>query len=257
MREMRAAVDLRQRQDEVFLRDVADQEDVEERVVGLRVGRDLHPAAEEAPVRDDHVVHRPGARLAVHRDRDLRVPPAGEDGKRAPRVRDLAAEGLARLVHALGDGAAHAGARRIREPRLALEAGPGVEGRPPEVDLARRPVAGDLERSFELVRDPERADEVAAGSAVDDCELDAVDSGDPVHDLVHRSVAANRDQELRASRRGLPREVGEVTLLLGEVCVSLEPALGRDPRHLRPAFPGGAVVGRRVDQEDRVANGRR
>jgi hypothetical protein len=107
------------------------------------------------------------------------------------------------------------------------------------------------------VRDSEGPDEIAAGSAVDDCKLDAADSGDPVHDLVHRSVAADRNQELRASRRGLPRELGEVTLLLGEVCVPLEPALGRDARHLRPSFPGGAVVGRRVDEEDRVANGRK
>ena len=58
------------------------------------------------------------------------------------------------------------------------------------------PVAGDLERAVELVRDPERADEVAAGAAVDDRELDALDARDPVHDLVHRPVAADGDEEL-------------------------------------------------------------
>jgi hypothetical protein len=104
------------------------------------------------------------------------------------------------------------------------------------------------------VRDPERADEVAAGAAVDDRQLDGFDPGDPVHDLVHRPVAADGDDQLRASFRSLPREPRELALLLGQVRISLEPSLRRLSRDLGPALPGRAVVGRRVDEEDGFAN---
>jgi hypothetical protein len=104
------------------------------------------------------------------------------------------------------------------------------------------------------VRDPERAHEVAAGSAVEDRQLDAVDACDPVHDLVHRPVAADGDEQLRAPVSRLPRELGELALLLGQVRVSLEPSLRRLSRDLGPAFSRRAVVGRRVDEEDRLAN---
>ena len=60
--------------DEVALRDVADREHVEERVVWLRLGADLEAAAEEAPVRDHDVEHRAGAPLAVDRHLDSRSP---------------------------------------------------------------------------------------------------------------------------------------------------------------------------------------
>ena len=57
MREVRAAVGLRQRQEQVALGQVADQQHVEDTVIGLRLWRDHHPSAEVAAVRHDDVVH--------------------------------------------------------------------------------------------------------------------------------------------------------------------------------------------------------
>ena len=108
---------LRQRRQEVALRQVADREHVEEAVVRLRVGADDHPAAEGLAVRDDDVVHVADAGLAVDRQAELRVLPLREDRERRPEVGDLAAERLRRLVRALGDRAAHARARDVREVR--------------------------------------------------------------------------------------------------------------------------------------------
>jgi hypothetical protein len=45
-----------------------------------------------------------------------------------------------------------------------------------------------------------------------------------------------------------------VALLLGQVRVADEAALGGQTRDLGPALPGGAVVGRRVDEKRGVAN---
>ena len=65
MADVAAPVELRRGGDEVELAHVADQHDVEQAVVGLRVRRQLHPAAEEAAVGDDDVVHE--ARAARRR----------------------------------------------------------------------------------------------------------------------------------------------------------------------------------------------
>ena len=80
----------------------------------------------------------------------------------------------------------------------------------PEVDGGRAPVASDLERSLDAVRDAEGAHEVAAGAAVDDRKLDALEGRDAVDDLVHGAVAADGDEQARASRRSLTGEVDEV-----------------------------------------------
>ena len=61
VRQVRAAVGLRQRHEQVALGQVADREHVEEAVVRLRVGADDHPAAEGLAVRDDDVVHAAAA----------------------------------------------------------------------------------------------------------------------------------------------------------------------------------------------------
>ena len=114
--QMRAAEDLRHRQHEVALREVADQQHVERAVVRARLRADLHPAAEVRAVGDDDVVHAGVARLAVDRDVDLAVRPAREHGERRPDVRDLPAERLRRVVGALRDRAAHPGAADVREP---------------------------------------------------------------------------------------------------------------------------------------------
>ena len=133
-------------------------------------------------------------------------------------------------------------------------AGPGAEGRPAEIDLARVTVAGDVERLLEAVRNVERAHEVAAGAAMDDRELDAFEARDAVDDLVHGSVTTDRDKQASASRGGLLGEVDEVARALGKKCVAGHAPFGCRPRDLRPALAGGAVVGRRVDQEDGLAN---
>ena len=104
------------------------------------------------------------------------------------------------------------------------------------------------------MRDAERAHEVAAGAAVDDRKLDALEARDAVDDLVHGSVPADGDEQARASRRSLTGEVDEVPGPLGDEGIAAQAALGREPRDLRPALPGRAVVGRRVDEEGGLAN---
>ena len=129
MRQVRAAVGLRQRQQQVALRQVADQEHVEEAVVRLRVRADHHPAAERRPFATTTSCMRPPRISSSTDDAELRVLPAREDGERRPEVRDLAAERLRRLVRALRDRAAHAGARDVREPGLGLAPVPGAVAR--------------------------------------------------------------------------------------------------------------------------------
>jgi hypothetical protein len=78
----------------------------------------------------------------------------------------------------------------------------------------------------------------------------------PVGDLVQRSVAADRDDLFRAVAGRLGDELREMTGAFGEERDALEAALRRAVRDLRPAAPGGPVVGGRIDEEDR-ANGQR
>src|SRR5581483_11194706 len=80
VREVGAPVELRRRRDEIALRHVADQQDVEQAVVGPRPGREPHRAPVVLPVRDDDVVHPPLAALpGVQLHRDDRVLPLEED----------------------------------------------------------------------------------------------------------------------------------------------------------------------------------
>ena len=127
-------------------------------------------------------------------------------------------------------------------------------GRAAEVDLARRRPPRNVEGALELVRDVERADEVAAGAAVDDRELDVVDSRDAVHDLVHRAVAADGHDQACATRRGVVREFGQVLRSFGEERISGQPAVGCAACDLGPALPGRASVRGWVDEERGLAN---
>jgi hypothetical protein len=104
------------------------------------------------------------------------------------------------------------------------------------------------------VRDAERADEVAAGAAVDDRELDVVDSRDAVHDLVHRAVAADGHDQACATRHGVVRELGQVLGSLREERISGQPAVGCAARDLGPALAGRASVRGWVDEERGLAN---
>src|SRR5919108_1257115 len=158
-------------------------------------GKNHPPAAEVAAVRDAPAVHPPPRRLAVGGPADRAGPPAREDSEGRPQVRDLPAERLRRLVRALGDRAAHAGARHVREPRVRLAAAPRAVADAAEVDLARAPGAGDLDGVLEPMRDPVRADEVPAGPAREHRHLDVAAARDAVRDLVHRAVAADDDEE--------------------------------------------------------------
>jgi hypothetical protein len=90
---------------------------------------------------------------------------------------------------------------------------------------------------------------------VDDRELHSLDPLDPVDDLVHGPVAADGDEQARSVLDGFPRQVDEVTRALGDERVAGKPPLGREPGDLGPALARGAVVGRRVDEEDGLANG--
>ena len=100
----------------------------------------------------------------------------------------------------------------------------------------------------------EGADEVASGASVHDRQLDVLDACDPVHDLVHGAVPADRDDQARASRCGLVRELREVLRPLGEERVAGQAAVGGEPCDLRPALPGLAPVGGRVDEEGDSVN---
>jgi hypothetical protein len=92
---------------------------------------------------------------------------------------------------------------------------------------------------------------------MDDRELDTIEARHAVDDLVHGSVPADGDEEACAFRGSLPGKVDEVARPLGEEGVAAQAAFGREPCDLGPALPGRAVVGRRVDEEDGLANGRR
>ena len=193
---------------------------------------------------------RPRAPLVADGDVDLGRLPAREDGERRVRVGDLAAERLRRLVRALGDRAAHAGAGDVGEPRLARARRPRAVAGAAEVDPPRPPVAGDGDRLLELARDAVGADEVPAGAARDHGELDASSAGEAVDDLVHRAVAADatisfapRSAASRASRPSWPGPVGEQR-------VAGQAERRGLVRELGPAPPGGAVLGGRVDEED-------
>ncbi len=197
-------------------------------------------------------MHPPLAELLVDRDSHLARLPAGEDRKGRPRVGDLAAERLRRLVGALGDRAAHPGARDVGEVGLGLAAVPAAEARAPEVDLARAAVQRHVDGGLDLSRDVVGADEVPACAARDHRDLDSLEAGDSVRDLVHRAVAADDDEELGAVPRGLRRERAELPRLLREERVPCEPVRCRLARHLWPAAACRSVRRRGIDQKNRA-----
>jgi len=223
---MRPAVDLRHRQHQVTLRHVADREDVEEAVVRLGAGADLHPAAEEPPVRDDRVEHPTRPALAVDVERELGRLPAREDGERRPQVGELAAERLRRLVGALAMRRSCPRCRRSRT-RPRRRSRPRAVRHATEVDRAGRPLERHAHRPLDVARDPERPHEVPAGAARHDGELRRIGEADePFAHLVHRSVAADDDEQARAGVRRLAGELCEVARPRAEGRVALEPGRG-------------------------------
>ncbi len=255
---MLPAIRLREHEEQVPLRDVADQHHVEDPVVGLGIGAHHHAAPEVAAVRDDDVDHPPAADLVVDRHAELVRLPADEHRQRRPVVRHLPAERLGRLVRASGDRAADPRARDVREVRATLGARPGPEGHEPQVDRAHVLREHRRDGVLQPARDPVRADEVPPGAVGKHSEVEPLEVGDAVHDLVDGAVASDDDEQCRAALHGFPRERGEVPLLLGEERVAVEPERRAAVRDLRPAAAGAASGGGGVDEEDRpAANGRR
>ena len=143
-------------------------------------------------------------------------------------------------------------------PALPMFANHVLPSRPAQVRSVARPrsisrvaaVVRDRQRVFDAMRDSERAHEVAAGAAVDDGQLDVVGARQPVDHLVHRAVAADRDEELGAARGGFPGEIRQVSRSLRQERVSAQATIGGQPRDLGPSLAGASVVRGRVDQED-------
>jgi len=75
---------------------------------------------------------------------------------------------------------------------------------------------------------------------------------EPVRDLVQGAVPADGDDELRAVGGGALGELREVPGAGREEGLAGEAELRGAMCELRPAPAGGAVRGRRVDEEDRV-----
>ncbi len=74
-----------------------------------------------------------------------------------------------------------------------------------------------------------------------------------VHDLVHRPVAADDDEQPVA---GVARGLREMAGILGEHLVAAQPELGGAAPQVGPALAGRAVARRRVDEKERLAANR-
>ena len=96
-----------------------------------------------------------------------------------------------------------------------------------------------------------RAHEVHARAERDRRQLGArARAHDPVHNLVQRAVAADRDDELGAVARSALGELDQVARAFREERLAREPELLGAVRELGPAPARDAVVRRRVDEED-------
>ena len=83
----------------------------------------------------------------------------------------------------------------------------------------------------------------------------SVAAGDPVRDLVHGPVAADHDEQLRAAVRRLARERAELARRARRrACRPSSPRCAARCAISGQRLPGRAVVRRRVDEEDGVAN---
>ena len=259
MREVLALVGLRQDEREVALRHVADEQDVEETVVGLGVGAHHHAAAQEPAVADHRVDHPAAARLVPDRHAHLPGLPPEEHRERRPVVRDLAAERLRGLVRALRDRPRDAGATDVREVRTRLVASPRAVGDDAGVDLAHRPLQRDVDCSIEVSWNIEGAHEVPTGPARNHRELDVFRADHAVDDLVHRAVSAHHDQARCAAADRLGSERSELAGPIRDQRVAVQSARRSAMGDLGPPLPRRTAGGCRVDEEDRArrASGRR
>ena len=148
---------------------------------------------------------RPRRSVVVEPHRHLGVLPLEEHAGQRVEERRLPAERLRHPVRALGDGAAHADRADVREPALGVLAAPGAEATRPASIVRGRPSRATRTASSNARRDAVGADEVHARSRAGSSRARRRDAGDPVHDLVQRAVAADRDDERGAVRRRLRR----------------------------------------------------
>jgi hypothetical protein len=143
-------------------------------------------------------------------------------------------------------------ARRATAPLIPAE--PTLAKRrldPPEVDRTRLALEHDAYGVVEAARDPVGAAEVLAGAARQYRDL-GLRTRNPVDDLVHRAVAADHDQE--RARRAL-RLLREMAPEFREHLVAAQAELGGPLPELRPAPPGRAVAGGRVDEKKDLPRG--
>src|SRR5207302_1407232 len=144
----------------------------------------------------------------------------------------------------------------VREVGLARRAVPGDEPRQADVDRSRVPVLRHSDRRGQVAGNAQAADEVLARSAREHGEVDTTcppTRHEAVHALVHRTVTADDDEELRAVDRRAGGELAEVPGRLGDQRIAAQPLRRRLPRDLRPPPPSRPVGRGRVDEEDDVS----
>ena len=193
-----ALVELRRRRQEVELADVADQHDVELAVVRSASGASFMPPPCHTPLATITSCIAPAALAAVERHGDVGVLPLEEDPRQRIEEGRLAAECLRHPVRALRDGAAHPDRADVREHRSAPRR-PGAVADAAGVDRSRHAVQRDATASSKRVGMPyvrPKSRPVPSGA-----RRTRSASGDAVHDLVQRPVAAHDDEQSARGRR--------------------------------------------------------
>ena len=255
VRHVVAAVELRRGRDEVELRDVADQHDVEEPVVGARVRGELHPAAVPAAVRDDHVVH-PAAALARRRGVTVTSVFCQRSELADERVeeRRAAAERLRHRVRAARDR------RRSSRPSRRSRSSASASSPSPAAGRSTRPRS--IVRAAPVERDARPRRRSAVGipwvrpkSCPVPAGRTAISAPEPADRRSRPRSASRRRRRRRAdapSRRPLARELDQVARTLREDRVAAAARAPPRALELRPALARRAVAARRVDEEDGV-----
>ena len=166
----------------------------------------------------------PLRRLAVDRELCLDGGPALEHGEGRPEVRRFRTELLRGVIRALRDRPAHPGACDVRKHRGGFAAVPGAVADPAEIDGLRVALERDSRRRHHVVGNAERPDEVAPRPARNQGQRRGVlDPCKPVYDLVERPVAADDDEEARATGGCLPGESTELATVLADQRIPFEP----------------------------------
>jgi hypothetical protein len=199
--EVRAVVDGAGEGDGLGPREIAEGDDVEEPIGGVRVRRDAHAAAEIAAEGDGDVEHRALEEdLAVDLHADGLVAVLEQGPQRPQEEGGLAAEPLGGLVDEPVGDAAEPEARDVDEgpDDGALVLVDGLQDA--EIDGASGALEGHVERLVQVAAEAEGAAVVAARTGGDDRDLGArhraplgVDEG--LGDLVEGAVTAEHGEQ--------------------------------------------------------------